>query len=90
MFPSNFITDATGTVSSTLFNGFVAYNMPTPFESTGDGFPYRGEMVVFGTNNATIRIIAISEVDVMIDADYDGDGASDATIQTTWAALVDG
>jgi len=47
-------------------------------------------MLVFGTGNASIRITAIDEVSVMIEADYNGDGASDATIETTWAALVDG
>jgi len=26
----------------------------------------------------------------MIEADYNGDGVADATIETTWAALVDG
>jgi hypothetical protein len=89
MFPPNYTTDATGAVSSTLFNGFVTYNMPIPYESTGDEYPYTGEMVVFGTNNSRARIIAMSEVDVRIEADYDGDGASDATIDTTWAALVE-
>jgi hypothetical protein len=47
-------------------------------------------MLVFGTNNASIRIMAIDEVNVRIEADFNGDGAADATIETTWAALVDG
>ena len=89
MSPPNFTTDATGTVTSTLFSGSVNYNMPIPYESTGGAYPYTGEMVVFGTNNSRVKIIAISEVDVRIEADYDGDGASDATIDTTWAALID-
>ena len=90
MFPANFTTEATGRVSSTQFSGVVSYDTPVAFEATGDGFPYVGEMLVFGTNNASIRITAIDEVTVMIEADYDGDGVSDATIETTWAALVDG
>ena len=90
MFPSNFTTDVTGTVSSTLFTGFVGYNMPTPFESSGDGFPYTGEMLVFGSSGARLRIIAIDDKTVRIEADYNGDGASDATIETSWEALVNG
>lgn len=89
MFPSEFTTDATGTVTSTLFNGFVTYDTFTELQSSGDGYPYAGEIVVFGDNNSTVRIIAMSDVDVRIEADYDGDGATDATIDTTWAALVD-
>ncbi len=90
VFPANFTTEATGSVSSTQFAGVVSYDTPVAFQAMGDGFPYVGEMLVFGTGNASIRITAIDEVSVMIEADYNGDGASDATIETTWAALVDG
>ena len=90
VFPANFTSEATGRVSSTQFEGVVSYDTPVAFQATGDGFPYVGEMLVFGTNNSSVRITAIDEVSVMIEADYDGDGASDATIETTWAALVDG
>jgi hypothetical protein len=90
MFPANFTTEATGRVSSTQFSGVVSYDTPVPFQATGDGFPYEGEMLVFGTAGASIRITAVDEANVRIEADYNGDGASDATIETTWAALVDG
>ena len=90
VFPANFTKEATGRVSSTLFNGVVSYSTPVAFQATGDGFPYEGELLVFGTSNSSVRIIAIDEDTVRIEADYNGDGASDATIETTWAALVDG
>ena len=90
VFPNNFTTDATGSVASSTFNGTVAYNMPIPFESSGNNFPYEGEMIVFGADNSRVRIIAISEVEVRIEADYDGDGATDATIDTSWTDLVGG
>lgn len=88
VFPNNFTTDTTGSVTSTSFSGEVAYNMAIPFESSGSNFPYDGEMIVFGGDNSRVKIIAISETDVRIEADYDGDGANDATIDTTWEALV--
>jgi hypothetical protein len=88
IFPRAFTTDATGRVSSSAFNGFVAYDTPTPFESSGGNFPYDGEMLIFGTNNSNVRIIAMDEDNVRIEADYDGDGATDATIETSWEALV--
>jgi len=89
-FPSNFTTDVTGTVSSTQFDGSVNYNTTVPFQSTGSDYPYTGEMLVTGSDNARIQIIAISAVSVRIIADYNGDGAPDATIDTTWDALVSG
>ena len=88
MFPSNFTTDVTGTVASTLFDGTVSYEMPIPFQSSGDAFPYQGEMRVFGSGGATIRIIALDQFKVRVEADFNGDGALDATTDTTWQALV--
>ena len=90
MFPSNFTTDVAGTILSTLFEGTVFYNMPIPFESSGDNYPYAGEMLISGSGGATIRIMALDQFKVRIEADFNGDGALDATIDTTWEALVSG
>ena len=90
VFPSNFTTDATGTISSTLFNGAVNYSTPVSFESIAGSFPYAGEMLVSGTGSARLKIIAMSDNDVRVEADFNGDGAADATIDTTWEALTDG
>lgn len=90
MFPSHFETEVTGTASSTLFSGTVNYDTPIPFEATGNEYPYTGEMRIVGTANASIRLIALDPDNVRIEADYNGDGALDATIDTTWQALVDG
>ena len=90
MFPSNFTTEATGRVTSSQFSGEVSYDTPVAFQSSGGGYPYVGEMLIFGTGGSNVRIIAMDEVNVRIEADYNGDGASDATIETSWAALVDG
>jgi len=87
MFPSSYTTDAMGTITSTQFDGSVTYDTPVPFESIGEAYPYAGELLVTGANNATLRLIALDEVNVRIEADYDGDGAVDETIDTTWDAL---
>ena len=88
VFPSHFTADATGAVSSTLFNGLVTYDTRVEFESTGDGYPYTGELFIFGTDKASIRIIAVSANSIRIEADYDGNGTEDARIETTWEALL--
>ena len=88
MFPSSYTTDAMGTMTSTQFDGSVTYDTPVPFESIGEAYPYTGELLVTGANNATLRLIALDEVNVRIEADYDGDGAVDETIDTTWDALA--
>lgn len=88
MLPSLVTTTASGTITSTQFDGAVTYRTPVPFEALGDAYPYTGELLVTGANNATLRVIALDEVNVRIMADYDGDGANDETIDTTWAELV--
>lgn len=88
MLPSLITTTAAGTVSSTQFDGGVTYTTPLAFKALGDAYPYTGELLVTGANNATLRLIALDEVNVRILADYDGDGATDETIDTTWSALV--
>ena len=90
MFPSHYTTVVTGTASSTLYAGTVNYDTPVPLEANGDEYPYRGEMRIVGTRNASIRLIALNAISIRIEADYDGDGAIDATIDTTWDALVTG
>ncbi len=88
MFPSGYTTVAMGTVTSTQFDGSVTYDTPVPFQSIGEAYPYTGELLITGANNATLRLIALDEVSVRIEADYDGDGAVDETIDTTWDALT--
>jgi hypothetical protein len=87
MLPSYVTTDASGTVESTEFDGAVSYTTPVVFESLGEAYPYAGELLIRGANNATLRLIALDEANVRIEADYDGDGAIDETTDTTWDAL---
>ena len=88
MLPSLVTTTASGTVTSTQFEGAVTYSTPVPFEALADAYPYVGELLVTGANGATLRLVALDEANVRIIADYDGDGATDETIDTTWAELV--
>lgn len=88
MLPSLVSTTSSGTISSTQFEGTVTYGTPVTFEALGDAYPYTGELLVTGADNATLRLIAMDEVNVRILADYDGDGATDETIDTTWDELV--
>lgn len=88
MLPSLVTTTASGTIESSQFDGAVTYSTPVPFEALGDAYPYTGELLVTGANDATLRLIALDEVNVRILADYDGDGATDETIDTTWTELV--
>ena len=88
VFPSAFTTDASGTVESSRFDGSVTYDTPVPFQHFGDAYPFAGELLVTGANDATVRVIALDSTNVRIETDLDGDGAVDETEDTTWEELT--
>ena len=88
MFPSHFTAEGTGTLTSTRFGGTITYITDVDFESIGDAYPYTGELLIFGSNGSNVRVIALSETDIRIEADYDGNGSTDATVATSWNALL--
>lgn len=89
-FPVLWTHNSIGTVgNSSEFEGTVSYETPVKFEGSGESYPHTGELLVTGTNNATLRLITIDDVNIQIDADYDGDGIVDKTWYMTWAELGD-
>ena len=59
------------------------------FAGSGENFPGTGHLLVTGADNATLLLRTIDDVNVEIDADYDGDGAVDETLFLTWVELED-
>ena len=62
----------------------IDYTTPVTFQGAGDGYPFAGELLVTGANNASIRLVVIDAVNVRIDTDTDGDGEVDDSETTTW------
>ena len=75
---------ATGTIESSRLAGEISYTTPTTFQGAGVAYPFAGEMLITGANNATVRLIALDEINVRIETDTDGDGSVDASEDTTW------
>jgi len=86
--PEPYTLTASGTVDSTQLSGVISYSTPVTFQGAGAAYPYAGEMLITGANNATIRLIALDEINVRIETDVDGDGVVDATEDTTWADIA--
>ncbi len=82
-----FTLSASGTLDTTRLDGIVSYSTPTEFSGEGIAFPSAGELLVEGTNSSA-RLIAVDDVNVTIEIDSNGDGVTDETINTTWAALT--
>ena len=87
-FPVVWTYNGKGTVGdSSEFAGTVSYETPVKFEGSGENYPHTGELLVTGANNATLRFIAIDDINIQIDADYDGDEIVDKTWDMTWVDL---
>ena len=84
--PAPYTWSSYGTLDSTQLPGLIKYTTPVTFEGEDVDFPYTGELLVEG-DNSSARLIAVDNVNVLIEFDYDGDGTIDETLETTWVDL---
>lgn len=75
------------TVSSPDIGGAVTIVTDTTFQGVDPADPYAGQATITGANNSSVTLIALDEINVRLLVDENGDGTTDATIDTTWAAL---
>ncbi len=76
-----------GKYGSSLLGGSVSIETITHLSGTDPNNPDTGVMKFVGANNTSITLTALDSINVQLDVDTDGDGATDQTIATTWAAL---
>lgn len=76
------------TISSTAIGGAVAVATLVPFAGSGAGYPASGSMSVTGAGNSSVTLTATGGGNVRLDVDSNGDGVTDSTTHTTWAALA--
>lgn len=79
--------DINATVSSNDIGGAVTIVTDATFQGVDPNDPFTGQATITGANNSSVTLIAIDEVNVRLLVDENGDGATDTTIDTTWASL---
>ncbi|MHC4491778.1 MAG: hypothetical protein ACYTDU_09165 [Planctomycetota bacterium] len=84
-----YLVDLQATVAGSQIGGEATFETTVPFTGTDPDDPDAGTLVVTGAAGATATLVALNNVDVQILVDLDGDGNTDATIDTTWAVLND-
>ena len=84
VFPEPYTLTSSGNVDSTQLDGSIRYSTPVTFQGAGGAYPFAGELLVTGANNASVRLIALDATNVSIQTDADGDGNVDTTEDTTW------
>jgi len=87
IFPLAWTNNSSGIVDSTDLEGFVTYSTPLTFQGSGEDNPNIGELLVAGSDGATLLMVTIDNIFVDIFADYNGDGEIDEILSTTWADL---
>jgi hypothetical protein len=82
---------SSGSITSPALNGSFSYQSIVAdtfvFDSDPTTGPYIGELLVTASDNSTLRIVAVDELNVRLQIDLDGDTVVDAQIETTWAAF---
>lgn len=82
--PEAYTLNSSGTVDSSQLSGFISYSTPVTFQGQGSAYPFAGELLITGSGNATIRLIALDDTNVRIETDSNGDGVVDTSEDTTW------
>ena len=85
--PEVYTTAASGTLTSTLFEGNVNYSTPVPFQGFVGEFPFPGELLVTGAGGTSLKLMALDNINVRLEIDP-GDGSGVVTQDTTWVGVV--
>jgi len=85
--PEVYTTAASGTLTSTLFEGDVNYSTPVPLQGFVGEYPFPGELLVTGEGGASLRLMALDNINVRLEINP-GDGSGIVTQEITWFEVV--
>lgn len=80
--------DASGTLTSSAFDGSVSFTTQTKLVGTGTGYASSGDLLITGANGGTIHVVVLDGTNVRLEVDFNGDGQVDQVIDSTWADLT--
>jgi hypothetical protein len=75
------------TYDSSRLGGAVDFETTVAFTGNGEGAPSAGSMIVTGSADATLTLLVLDGANVRLLLDGNGDGETDATIDTDWATI---
>jgi hypothetical protein len=80
--------DTSFRISSPLLGGDVIVSTSISMQSSGDGYPFMGELFIQAAGNTAIVFIALDGNMVRLEIDIDGDGEPDEVVDVTWDELL--
>ena len=88
MIPPAVSVDTSFTIDSPRIGGEVVVSTSLALQSSGEEYPYVGELRITGAGNSAVVLIALDAGRVRLEIDIDGDGAFDGELETTWDELL--
>ena len=88
MFPTAVTVQTSFTISSPRIGGDVVVSTSLALRSTGEEYPYVGQLQIMAAGNSSILLIAMDSNSVRLEIDLDGDGAMDESVDTTWDEIL--
>lgn len=86
--PSTYSLTAEGDID-VASHGRVSYEVLEPFTGFGEDHPGTGVLFIEGSKGGNITVTALSNTQVLLEMDYDGDGTVDEIKPLTWDELDD-
>jgi hypothetical protein len=84
--------ESSGVMTSEDAGGSYSYQSLSPDQFYADEDaatgPFSGELMVTASDGSSMRMVALGELDVRLDLDFDGDAVIDDSILTTYATLA--
>jgi hypothetical protein len=87
--PHAYTWDASGSISVPEHGGAVTYNVLETFTGFGENPPDSGVLLIEGKDGGNIKVTVVSQGQVQIDVDYEGDGVVDDSKLVAWEDLDD-
>lgn len=86
--PASVTVETSFRISSPRLGGDVIVSTSIGLESSGEGYPFIGQLEIQAAGNSGIIIIALDSDMARLEIDIDGDGSPDEVIDLTWAELL--
>jgi len=80
--------DTSFRISSPLLGGDVIVSTSISMQSSGDGYPFMGELFIQAAGNTAIVLIVLDGDTVRLEIDINGDGSPDEVVDVTWDELL--
>ncbi|MDH3613730.1 MAG: hypothetical protein OES10_10660 [Gammaproteobacteria bacterium] len=86
--PASVDVDTSFRISSPRLGGDVIVSTSISMQSSGEGYPFMGELVIEAADNTAIVFIALDNNMVRLEIDINGDDVPDEVLDVTWVDLL--